>query len=366
MYIKIAERLKPYSHIPGASTVLPGSSYQIEAFPACLRIYDLTQSFPKLLVELLFDLQGPFKDFTLQNDLEKGEIRVWGELSTGLIRYTIRASTKDRGVRILFEKTPENGIKIRFNETEKLLHAKESLYLLSESIAEAELFSPNTLERLSLGNNKAQDWELINRRLDLTEILPIWHRLGLLVNSKTLNEETEGTLMLLKTCRAGLELNQPEKLAQLWTNLYQASMYQLLVPRLLDDQFQGFLDKHHIENQAVSPLILLNQAAAVIRKFFVRFDHSNIHLLPALPPEFHCGRLMDVQIKQGKLTMEWSKKMMRRLEIVMQEDAEIIFHFRHATQCRIRRNMNEKGKKVLSGIPIQLEKNTHYFFDNFN
>lgn len=363
-YIKIAERLKPYSHVPGTLCILVGSSYQIQVFPTRLRIFDLAHSEPKFLTELIFELHGPVEDFTIQNDLEKGELRVWGKTPMGFIRYSLKAHLNGPGLNLAFEKIPSIEINVFHDGVLKTVQAKESFSLFNlPSNMPIEFFQPVSIERLSLGNHKAQDWELVHRRLDLTEILPVWHRLGQLTPQPIYNNEIEGTFELLKECRDGLALNQPEKLVQSWTNLYRAGMQGILVPRLLDEQFQGLI--HSQTKAAVSPLGLLTESAKLIRKFFIQVRESGIEILPALPPEFHCGRLIDIPFEEGNMSFEWSKKVIRRLEVCMNQDSEITFHFKHVKHYRVRKNMNEKGLRVFSGSSIHLEKNTLYFFDNF-
>lgn len=83
MHIEIAERLKPFSHFPGTSLILPGSAYQVQIFPCLIRIFHLRETFPVLITELTLNLQGPLQQFTVCNDLEKGRISVWEEY-TGL------------------------------------------------------------------------------------------------------------------------------------------------------------------------------------------------------------------------------------------------------------------------------------------
>lgn len=366
MYIKIAEKLRPYSHIPGTSCILPGSSYQLQVFPTRLRIFDLTHSEPKLLTELIFDLQGPFEDFTVQNDLERAEVRIWGKTSSGYLRYFLKSHINGIGLCINFEKTLLEGLKVYQEGNQRIIRAKESIFLFTNGLnTDVELFYPPLMERLSLGNSKAQDWELVHRRLDLREILPIWHRLGQLIPKPTYQKETDGTLQLLQECREGLGLGHPEKLVPLWTNLYRAGMQEMMVPRLVDTQFQGLIDSQSAFKSDVSPLILLKESARLIREFFLHTNESSIQLLPALPPEFHCGRLTNLQFKHGTIAMEWSKKIIRRLEVYMQRDAEVSFDFRHVKQCRLRQSMNEKGCWISSGSPVHLEKNSHYFLDNF-
>jgi hypothetical protein len=366
MQIKIAERLKPYTHLPGTSCLLPGSSYQIQVFPALIRFFDLSAS-PQLLDEIAFDFQGPLKDFTAQNDLEKGEVRVWGECPSGFVRYSLNSCAKGGGVRLTFDKTPPGGIRVSSQTINLIAQAKESISLFDlEPIEESSLYRPPSIDRLSLGNHKAQDCELIRRRLDLAEIFPIWHRLGQLVVAPAYHDEAEGTLALIQACQNGLSQGKPEHLAQLWVNLYLAGFHGMMAPRLWDDQYQGIIPNQGPMESSLSPLILLTQAACLIRQHFIQKTEAGIKILPMLPPEFHSGRLLGVQLEDAVVSLEWTKKIIRRLEAEINRDAEMIFHFRHVKRCRLRKSKGGKGVWIESGKPVLLEKNHHYFFDNFS
>lgn len=360
--IKIAERLKPFSHIPGTACILPGSGYQVQIFPTLLRFHDLASS-PKLLTEIQFDLQGPLQDFTVQNDLEKGELRIWGNAPAGFVRYSINSHKSGKGLRVHFEKTPVDGIHLIHENSAHKFFPNDSLTLFHAPFNGDEIFRPLSIDRLSLGNHKSQDWEQILRRRDLSEIFPVWQRLGQLI--PTPKKQDEGAYALLHACREGMRLNQPEKLYQLWINLFMAGFHSLLAPRVWDDQFQGLITEQPKDMPWISPLGLLTEGANLIRELFIHSNHATINILPSLIPEFHAGRLIEVSLEGAKISLEWSKKTIRRLEFIPEIDQEWIFHFKHVKECRIRRNKSEKGGLVESGHPVILEKNSHYFFDNF-
>ena len=105
MRLKIAEKIQPFSHLPGTSCVLPGSSYQLQIFPCLILLFDLSQGIPTLVYRLELDIQGPVQDFTIFNDLEKGKVSVWGKSPTGFFRYHLLASAEG-GVCLSLEKSP--------------------------------------------------------------------------------------------------------------------------------------------------------------------------------------------------------------------------------------------------------------------
>lgn len=369
MSIRIAERLKPFCHIPGTACILPGSNYQIEAFPTRLRIYDVSASSLLYKTELRFDVQGPLRDFTVQNDLEKGVIRVWGKTSTGFLRYQLQSYRNGKDICLQIDKTPSQGIGIEQENQYRLLQAKESFLLFQSELPNPQnLFHPSFLERLSLGNHKAQDGQLMQRRLDLTEIFPIWHRLGQLITPQPAYQgQVEGTLSLLQACREAMEKSKPEYLVSAWAHLFLAGFKSLFVPRLYDDTYQGLMQQEANFPYTVSPLVLLTQAVPLIRELFFQYKAAHIKLLPLLPPEFAQGRLLGIQIPEGTLAIEWTKKVIRSVEVHVNplKDIDLTFHFRHVKECRLRKNKSDSGQAVLSGKSIFLEKNCRYFFDNF-
>ncbi len=86
MKITIAERLKPFSHLPGSSCVIPWSSFKVQAFPALL-IFENLITFEKQ--EYRLNWKGPVLDFTLELDLEKGVVWVYGKTQEGHRRICI-------------------------------------------------------------------------------------------------------------------------------------------------------------------------------------------------------------------------------------------------------------------------------------
>jgi len=367
MYIKIAERLKPFSHLPGASCILPGSFYQLQIFPTCLKVFDLSNASSTLQLELHFELLGPIKGFTVQNDLEKGEVRIWGETTLGFVRYCLKSSQGGCGFRIHIEKAPQDKLCLFTAKDSWCLKAKDTLFFFCEEKI-FEPFVPTLIERLSLGNSKSQDWEMVQRRQDLAEVFPVWHRLGQFIPELSQTDSAFGTFQLLKQCQELTFFNTPEKIIPLWTQLLLTGFTSLLVPQFQDHLYQGILKPDTKQNIAISPLVLLQKGSKLISELFVRCQNSQVELLPALPPEFHCGRLLDKQMNEGTFSIEWTKKRVRRCEFKVNAEinAEIAFCFRHAKQCRLRSGGADKGRIIYSGQLLHLEKKQHYFFDNFS
>lgn len=365
MQISIAERLKPFCHLPGTSTILPGTGYQVQLFPCLIRIYHLKKAFPILLAELSLELKGPVEQFTLCNDLEKGRLTVWGKTAEGWIRYHLMSS-QQKGVRLFIERAPSGRCWISQEQDRHLLHDKEWLDILDSSSPFIPYQIPSC-DRLSLGNHKAQDWELVNRRLNLTEIFPIWHRLGQLLPSMTLPNIKEGSLVLLEACQKSLIEGKPEHAELHWLNLFRGGFNSLLNPQLEDIYYQGLVDPSPLTFLEVSPLVLLTEGARLIRQLFIQQERDQILILPFLFPCFPCGRLLDVPLEGGgMLSFEWTKKSIRRLILDVEHDRELTLKFRsHVRSYRLRQHSQDKGERIHCPSSLFLKKNHRYLFDNF-
>lgn len=368
MRISIAERLKPFSHVPGTSTILPGSGCLVQIFPCLIRIYHLKGSQPVLLTEITVDLKGPVQQFTICNDLEKGRMTISGNTAEGWMRYHLISGMLHANVRLVVDRAPNNGFCIKKEGKSYALKSKEGIDLLDGEIA-FEPYQVPSCDRLSLGNHKAQDWELIKRRFSLTEILPLVHRLGQLIPPMDPLEASnlhEGTLSLLHMCEQSFADERPEKGEETWIHFFLGCFHQFLVPQLEDNDYQGLVIQKPLENALISPLAILSEGSRLIRKLFVQQENNSLFILPYLFPSLHQGRLIDVSIEGGSLSMEWTKKTIRRMHFYAEQDLEWIFKFRSDVKSyRLRQNLKEKGKRHNCGDPVFFKKNCHYLFDNF-
>lgn len=373
MRITIAERLRPFSHTPGMRYLLPGSTYVVEIYPCLLRFYDASTTPFQLKFELELQLKGLVNGFTGENNLERGEIKVWGETAQGFVRYRIVSEAHRKGIYIIIEKAPNGGIPVGLRQGNFVWYREKGVESVQEAILqEAEMlalgkedmhfYQAPVTDRLSLGNHKAQDWDLIKRRLDLTEIFPVWHRLGQLVPEFPITQE--GTGVLLADCQELIHLKKVEQIYPAFLRLFQAGFGGLLVPRLVDEEYQGIIPIQQ-NSSTTSPLFLLSEGAKLIRRLFIEEYDNRIDLLPVLPPHFHCGRLIEIPLNQGIVNLEWSKKTLRRMSFYATQDQERIFHIRHVRSFRLRTTKQDKGQQIKEGISIKLQKNCYYFFDNF-
>lgn len=346
MRIKIAERLRPFSHLPGVQCLIPQTTVQVQVFPVLLRFKNLMRG-DSQPIEYRLDLKGPFKNFTVIQDLENLRVRVFGHSADGYVRYCLFL---DKGkISIDFEKYP------------KELPGRLIEFPIHESPQR------DFKERLSLGENKAQDWDLVRRRQNLKEIFPIWFRLGQTLPDMDLPVSEEGTVSLLKECESIIENREKKHLMSSFLNLFNAGFEGILVPRLLDDQFQGLVDEREHPPLEASPLILLSKGSALIRSLFFKESGNDMFLLPCLPPDFDCGRFLHLQSIHGDvIDIEWSKKILRRFVLRSKSQRELNLHLQRAIKkFRLRRSPKDRGQVIESGQTISLKANETLFFDRF-
>ena len=367
MKISIAESLRPFSHLPGTSTILPGCGYQVQIYPCLIRIFHLKNSLPTLLSEVNLELKGPLEEFTVCNDLEKGRITVFGKTSSGWLRYHVMSSKNSQEVYMFVDRTPSGGLSIYHHHDHRVLHANERM-MITGNHPLFEPFQVPLCSRLSLGNHKHQDWDLIKRRLNLGEIFPLWHRLGQLVPSSNNGQKlNEGTLTLLDTCRKITQEGKPEKAEENWLNAFKGGFASMLTPRLKDEDFQGLIKDDEPLSSKNSPLVLLTEGAHLIQSLFFRKENDTLHFLPFLLPCFSFGRLIDIPLEGvGMLSFEWSKKNIRRLILFAEKDQKLTLEFRSDVRTyRLREDKNDKGGRKKNHSSLPLKKNSHYLFDNF-
>ncbi len=335
--IRIAEKLRPFSHRPGAECLVPGTAWRIRAFPTRLWFLHEEQK-----IELVFEIKGPVKEFTLQQDLEKGFVWVFGKALDGHFRLRIRGCAS--GFEVFSDKVFQGGLKTSFGP----LLSKETL-LLKAPLSFKPL-PPFPRERISFGSHKEQDWDAAKRRLDLKEMIP---PLFLLAQQLPLSDE-----------KCAFPDEKKGALETLFS-FFQAHIEQILVPRIVDTEYQGislaFLDKN------LSPAALLREAALWIRSLFVQSEGSSITIFPNLPNLFECGRLLNMQAGPlGQFDLEWSKFSPRKMVFRSKISGEIFLHFpKPIYSFRVRSNRSEKGRYPKTTEPFMVRADATYFLDRF-
>jgi hypothetical protein len=351
MHINIAERLKPYSHTPGIYLILPKTNLRFQIFPSLLVANDLSQSNSNPINKVTLNIQGPVKDFTAMLDLEKHCITVWGNATNGFFRYNIVSQTTT-GFEIIWDKKPEG---VEFSSYQRNFQKSSEFPNANDS----------KLETLSLGNNKAQNLDQIRSRCDLKEIFPLWYKLGQLT-PKPLNLTNNGTTNLLEECKRAILAPTIINIVPAFRNLYLAGFDAGFSPRLEDSEHQGFNLPQIPKDELSSAIQIFTEGFKLIREIFISEAKNGISILPALPPEFHCGRLKNIITKFGEIDIEWSKKTIRRMVMKVDVTQNLLIHLQHDIRTyRVRHVENEKGNFYTKETPILLEAGKKYLFDCF-
>lgn len=386
MDINIAVKLRPYSHRPSSRCLIPGTSLIAEVFPTLLRLYRGDIENPELIAELSLQLAGPLTHFTLQQDLEAGQLLVWGLLASQPIRYAIRPTVDGFGAYIAMLRCPKEGIawQCRSPLGAMLYHAEpllpldgpieqKQLLILRWQHGSDEPYRPKPCERLSLGCHKAQDWDLLQRRVLPEEFLPFWHRSGMLLQARHSDKDKElhdwGSASLLRRCESAMANGDGSQALALLQEFFLAGFDSWLIPRLIDTAFQGLKLPPKPESfaQKCDPIALLPWGAKIISGLFIQQREGQLEILPALPPQLHCGRLMHRQCgSKGVLDLEWSKRLPRRARFVSFADQEIEFAFPSAIKTfRLRTSLQDSGHTCTAPAPQTLNEGQIYFLDRF-
>jgi len=320
MKIEIAAKLRPFSHTPGAACVIPGTCSVIEAFPTMLRIDEH---------EIKLNLTGPVREFTLQQDLEKHCVFVFGKAKEGYFRFRISGS--DSGFEIKAEKGPVKSVRIP---------------------AEVPFVPPSKFERLSLGSHKMQDWDLIQKQCELKELLSVLFCLGQTIPLVP-PQSLKGTARLLEL---------PEErnlLEQALESFFKAAFTKIFIPRLVDDQHQGLVPDEPAKGNR---FFLIQEGMKMVRALFFKQNERRLSFLPHLPISFDAGRMIGLKASGiGVIDIEWSKKLLRRVIIRATTSGEVVFELQKEIKSfRVGKKRSHKAHE-----PLLLEAGKTYFLDRF-
>lgn len=334
--------------------MIPGSFWQLTAYPTLLAFKNL---YTQKSFEVALDLEGPIRNFTLEQDLERGEVHLFGESVQGYFRLVI--SRNEKGIELLFQKTPSGGISYRIDKEEGSAEPKTARLIPLEK-EHAPVSPPEA--RLSLGVHKAQDWDLVMRRGNVEEILPFWMRLAEWLPEMRGEAPSVGSLRLLDECTK----KSKEEILPGLQKAFLAGFSGILCPRLEDADHQGILPKEKIPSN-LSPLFFLKRGGESLRSLFVREEGEELFLLPCLPPQFSAGRLVHLRLHNGDLLdLEWSKKLLRRVIIRPQASREVLLSLQKPiTRFRVRHSEKERGKVMQREKKLFLEAETTLFLDRF-
>lgn len=301
--ISIGTKLSPFSHRIGTQCILPGTDLVVEAFPHLLKVGPFE-----------IPLEGaPFAEpFTVQQDLEKNRVLVFGKefhVQVKLTSQGLLIQDRKKKKEVLFPKNDS-----RFSSVLSVFSVVESLVVTTKS---TEI---GALEKLSLGSNKAQDWDLILRRFDFQEILPL--------------------LYCMSQKGEGLPIEGFVSDADFFA-WYHSSFHQMLVPKVRGAIWQ--------------------EAFTKIRDLFIREEKGALHLVrTSLFPE---GRFLNAKIGVGRLDFEWTKRSLRRAVLHVEREGNVMFYSKRS--CRVKKNLHDPGKTHLFSEPFFVKAGEILFLDRF-
>ncbi len=365
--MKIANRYRPFSHEPGSACLIPGTFIQVTAYPAAVVIQD--PSGQKRQIE--WHLTGLIKEFTLMQDLERQEVLIHGIAKEGFFSYKI--FSYENTIVLKLERASQKHLKGKMftsglQESEGVIELKlKECFPLFESFTPS--FGKEKLEKISFGNHKAQDWDLVLRRKNPLEYLPFWFALGQVSPYVKLDSlEKPGVLKQLELCKEALTHEENLGLETL-KEIFEVGFKQILLPTLYDERFLGLsnarsLEKKEEKNTSIE-MALLREGYHLIRKMLLEVKEGVIKILPHLPAAFHAGRCLNFQCQQAKVDIEWSKKLLKKVTITSLEAQTLHFSFQKPLKSyRLRTSSTTKGKEILCSEPIVLEKGV-YILDQF-
>jgi len=343
--------LAPFSHLPGESCLLPGSSWSLTAYPTRVCLEDQKQNQATFSLKLT----GPIEGFTVMQDLNRGYVTVYGKAKEGFFSY--RLQQKESGITLTVKRCPGKGLDFTFEKTTRTLLRNET-FCFPLSVDHAPL-SP---EWIHFGCHKKQDWPLVKRRLELSEILPIWFALGKNTPPGPLHHE--GSAALLNLCEKAIETRNKEEIDSAFLTLFRIGFKGILTPRLVDDEHQGV--PLSTSQPDASPLVLLSHGAQLIRRLFIEVEGETVALLPCLPPELHAGECHSMEILPGlALDCTWSKKELKTVMLHVQKERTLHLQLpKKLKHFRLRQTKREKGKRIERDAALSLKSGT-YFLDRF-
>ncbi|WP_375793536.1 hypothetical protein O1W69_00130 [Chlamydia sp. 12-01] len=330
--IEITQSFKPYTLIPGTFMPIPGSELYAQIFPTLWRVFSSSH---ELLNEGCVEAQGPLKRFAVFQDLHRGGLAVMCEQ----YKYYILPS----------------GEKV-------------------DSLKGHLPFADSAEPLLSLGVHKHADLHKIRYRRDLKEVLPLWLRLSTLIpdSSRDGGCLKKGSGALLVDAYQKIQERRKTEIYSALTSLYLAGFSENLLPRIYDTEYQGILNELPKKNTREDvPFSLLFYSIAMLRDLFILRDKEIVEILPSLPPEFPCGRFVNIHLQGiGKFSLEWSKKTIRRVYLHAQETTSLLLGFSpELSHCRLRQWEKKQlagSSKVSLGESMEIKAGTTYLWDCFH
>lgn len=312
--------LRPYTHLPGTK------------FPF-VEIRKGVQVFPKELVILpegqviSLDLKAPMTEFTVFFDIVSQKIEVRGRVEKDPIRYYLFASDGEIGFH------QDRGPSLLTSIKKPMTHYRE-------------------MECLSLGVSKALDWELVRRRRDLKELLPVWFCLGQIASFQE-----------LKNPSLAKSLIDSENPMQAFSDLFLAGFSGIFYPEKNDPLRQGFcLPPVSSEENAFQSLA---QGYHKLRSLLIQENAGRCFFLPGMLRYFAAGRAKNLKTSFGTVDLEWTKNQVRRVRIDCDHSMRFELAFpKHVETFRLE-SSNDLHLDLANHSILDMQEGTQYFLSHF-
>lgn len=289
--IAIDQPYAPFTHEPGATLRIPGTNREAIIYPGRLEIGEFSFDLP---------LEERAVDFTALLDLKKGAIFVNVRTKSAYFRYRIKAAAVDEGITVVFDR----GLRKRF-------------------FIPCVVEKPKSFAWLSTGVYKKQEWESVQKRGNIAEILPIWFM------ASQWFEEGEMPENLLAT--------------------FQESFGAIFTPRAA----------RHTGYKGACASFPFKDFQAL----FAQYGEKSLRL--SFPHYLACGRVQNLTVDSDfSLDLLWSNKQLKQAIIRPFVDQTCTLHF-PGKSCRLRFNKKDKGRTLLSGETLSFIAKQRLFLDRF-
>lgn len=353
--IQLKHPLKAYSHQTTTLALIPNTYLSARICPGWIHIEDLISS---ISYDIQLHIQGPITQFTVEQECEKGKMKVFMHTAKGYVRYTLfQRQTK---LFLKVEKAPLSGLRITYQGIDQT-YKKDKELLIEKNLKESS--SPKQFARLFLGSLKAEDIALIWRRQDIKEMLPFLFALSQGLSFHAFEKEgLGGNYELVQTLEKAIYGAQKMRLEQNFLNLINCAFESLWTPRSNDTQYQGLTSTQSED----SPIYLLAKMKKLISALFVREYQETLDLLPQLPLSLTAGKLINYETKWGLLSLEWSKKQLKRVQLIAKKEGKITL----ILPSKLKSYRLTSTAKWLKGErkheqTLHLSKNVVYYLDRF-
>jgi len=309
--MEIREKLIPYSHLPGTKCLVPCSDWIVEVFPALLRIAQHG--------DVLIGVTGPLEQFLVQMDLERDCVWVTGHALEGFYCFSLKANNE--GLWLMLHRAPKEGLVVQ----NQRLGLKERLLLARGG----KIHSSSSYERVSFGSNKKQDWDLVCRRNDAREMMPLLFLAGQKVPSS--------------------------QVVSIQRNMKMFFRSGILMPDIAGLQHLGIFPQH---NLSADPMAMLHSCYRTIRENLFREEESSLHILPEIN-EIPVGRA-HLRASFGAVFLEWSQAVVKKMVIEPFCDFEKKFVFSKEVA-----SFRMHDKRFLNEAVIACKAKEAILFDRF-